>query len=276
MKLVLTLLVRDEEDVLAANLDFHFSHGVDFAIVTDNASVDATPEILEAYRRSGLVEVITERGTDYAQSRWVTRMARSAAVDYDADWVINADADEFWCARSGDLKDALGSLAPRLGGLRVPRKNMVARPGGEGPFSERMIYRDENSWHSRGAPIGPKVCHRAAADITVAMGNHAFESARLGAVSDEPLLLIRHLPMRSYEQYRRTIANGGSSLVNSDLPSEMGWHWREDFERLEQGRLEAEYRRRTPTDAEIDDGLRDGRYVQDTWLRDRLKVVSRR
>jgi hypothetical protein len=51
--LVLTLLVRDEEDILEANLEFHFAHGVDFVIVTDHRSSDATPSILEPYERSG-------------------------------------------------------------------------------------------------------------------------------------------------------------------------------------------------------------------------------
>jgi|HubBroStandDraft_4_1064222.scaffolds.fasta_scaffold15179_1 hypothetical protein len=49
MKLVMTLLARDEEDILASNLDFHVAHGVDFFIATDNLSVDRTSEILRSY-----------------------------------------------------------------------------------------------------------------------------------------------------------------------------------------------------------------------------------
>jgi hypothetical protein len=36
MQLVMTLLVRDEEDVLRANIDFHREQGVDFFIFNDN------------------------------------------------------------------------------------------------------------------------------------------------------------------------------------------------------------------------------------------------
>jgi hypothetical protein len=36
MKLVMTLLVRDEEDIVADALDFHLAQGVDQVIVTDN------------------------------------------------------------------------------------------------------------------------------------------------------------------------------------------------------------------------------------------------
>jgi hypothetical protein len=42
MKLVLTLLVRDEEDVIATNIAYHLSRGVDHIIVSDNCSLDGT------------------------------------------------------------------------------------------------------------------------------------------------------------------------------------------------------------------------------------------
>ncbi len=38
MKLVMTLLLRDEEDIVRENLDFHLAQGVDRVIVTDNGS----------------------------------------------------------------------------------------------------------------------------------------------------------------------------------------------------------------------------------------------
>ena len=47
MKLYLTLLVRDEADILTLNLEHHLAQGVDRFIVTDNRSIDETPLILE-------------------------------------------------------------------------------------------------------------------------------------------------------------------------------------------------------------------------------------
>jgi hypothetical protein len=46
MKLVMTLLVRNEADIIEANLDYHLAQGVDFVIVTDHGSSDETVELL--------------------------------------------------------------------------------------------------------------------------------------------------------------------------------------------------------------------------------------
>src|SRR5690242_4824967 len=104
MRLVMTLLVRDEEDIVAANLDYHLNRGVDFILVTDNRSVDTTPDILHRYA-ADVVRIINEPDDDYQQWRWVTRMARLAATEYGADWVFHCDADEFWWPESGSLKE---------------------------------------------------------------------------------------------------------------------------------------------------------------------------
>ena len=39
MKLVMTLVVRDEVDIIRQNIDFHLARGVDYLIAVDNGSV---------------------------------------------------------------------------------------------------------------------------------------------------------------------------------------------------------------------------------------------
>ena len=103
MKLVMTLLARDEADIVESWLSFHLNAGVDFVVATDNRSVDGTTDVLERYAREGHLHLIRESGEDLRQNEWVTRMARLAATDFGADWVINSDADEFWWPRGASL-----------------------------------------------------------------------------------------------------------------------------------------------------------------------------
>ena len=85
MKLIMTLLVRDAENLLGENLEFHIQQGVNFFIITDNLSVDGTSRIIEKYVAAGRAEKIWQPEDTFSQGRWVTRMARRAATVYGAD-----------------------------------------------------------------------------------------------------------------------------------------------------------------------------------------------
>lgn len=70
-RLIMTLLVKNEEELLEKNLLFHKAMGVDAFIVTDNNSADGTYGIIEKYRRKGwVVDVIRETATGYEQKEW--------------------------------------------------------------------------------------------------------------------------------------------------------------------------------------------------------------
>jgi len=72
---VMTVLARDDADIIAANMDFHFAMGVDHIIVTNNRSAHGTREIVLDYVRRGVATLIDELDDDYDQGAWVTRMA---------------------------------------------------------------------------------------------------------------------------------------------------------------------------------------------------------
>src|ERR687886_1325675 len=111
-RVVMALKVRDEEDVIEWVLAYHRAQGVDFFIVTDNASSDRTPAILERWAAAGLLRVISEPSRELRERghEWVTRMARLAATEHRADWVVHGDADEFWWPLEGDIKSALAAV----------------------------------------------------------------------------------------------------------------------------------------------------------------------
>lgn len=266
----MTLLVRDEADVVAAMIEHHLAAGVDLVIATDNGSVDGTVEILEAYRDAGVLELHHEPAQDYEQGRWVTRMARRAA-ELGADWVINADADEFFWPASGSLKDVLGAVGPEFGAVEMRRDNLVADPRVDGGWVHRLVVRDTASLSPRGTRIGPKTCHRGDPDVTVEQGNHAVSGPRLGPMTTAGLDIL-HVPDRGYDQYQRKIANGGAAYAaNTRLAAGVGWHWREDYERLRDGTLHRTYLDRQP---DLAAGLASGVLIGDTRLRDRLTALD--
>jgi hypothetical protein len=270
--LVLTLLVRDEADIIQANLDAHFALGVDHAIVMDNGSEDGTVELVRPYVDLGTVTLWHEPRDDYSQGEWVTRMARFAADELGADWVINADADEFWFPFGGSLPDVLAQAPPDVDVLLVPRYDFPAdREPRSSAFWERMTVREVMSTNALGEPLSAKACHRADPDVVVYQGNHEVDGlpGKRGLADVE----ILHFPLRSWEQFSRKIQNGGSSYArNTTLSSEVGHAWRMLYQRFSQGTLQQFWDERALSPEGRASGLADGSLVQD----DRLRTLLRR
>ena len=140
MKLIMTLYVRNEADIIRHNIEFHKSVGVDFFIVTDNLSTDSTAAILKEYEQQGILEYHYSDRDDYAQAETVTSMAQRAAIKYGADWVINNDADEFWYPNNhSSLKDILSVIPENIHGIHVDRYNFVPIKHYKKPFYSSML-----------------------------------------------------------------------------------------------------------------------------------------
>ena len=199
----MTLLARDEADIVAPWLDFHLNAGADFVVATDNRSKDGTTEVLERYAREGHVHLIREPGDDLRQDEWVTRMARLAATQLGADWVINSDADEFWWPRGESLRDVLAAVPDRYGTVSAFLRVFVPRPG-DGPFAERMTVRFSplapiNDPASLYKPIR-KVIHRGHPEIRLTRGNHALVGSPFAPLRGWFPVEVFHFPLRTEEQ----------------------------------------------------------------------------
>ncbi len=262
MRLVMTLLVRDEADVVRENLDYHFSQGVDFAVVMDNGSRDGTREILRDYETRGLVRVIDEPGV-YRQARWLTRMARIAIDEEGADWVLPNDADEFWFPESGTLKEAVAALDPGIGGVVCRRLNFVPTPEDGRPWWERMTLRQRAAVNKLHLPLLPKWIHRARPGLRIE-GVHrpaqpaAGRTVRLGSVE------VLHFQMRTYDQFEHGVIIRGRTIEHANTPKErFNRNRRREYRLWRRGELEDYYAREvvdTPDDL----------VVEDTRFRDRL------
>jgi Glycosyl transferase family 2 len=263
VKLAMTLLVRDNADVIEANLRYHLARGVDFVLVTDNGSRDGTVEILERYRGRGIAEIWHEHSPHYDQSGWVTAMARHAATEHGADWVINNDADELWWPKEGDLKQVFEAIPAEYGLLVVPRTNFVARPDDHRHPFERMTLRELRPRKARSGLL-PKTAHRGVPDIFVGPGCHHAAAPGLDPVPDGDPIHVFHYSRRSFAQFEQRIRNAAEIMKGDpDADSNATAAWREGFRHLRDGTLREFYERFVVDDEAARSRIASGELVLD-------------
>jgi hypothetical protein len=276
MKLVLTVLARDEADIIDAQVAFHLNAGVDFVIATDNASEDGTTEILESYARQGCLHLIREPAEGLRQGEWVTRMARLAAREFGADWVINSDADEFWWPRGASVKDVLEAVPEEYGVVNAFWRSFVPRPDDGAFFAERMTAR-----LSSPAPINDprsfyrpvtKIAHRADPEVIVGRGNHDLVRSDLRTLPTWHPLEVLHFPQRSRAQWARKVELQGDAFTKHIARTGTGYHLT-SYEALRQGRIDEQYDSMVIDDVDLERGLEEETLVVDTRLRDALRTL---
>ncbi|WP_371029723.1 glycosyltransferase family 2 protein [Pseudoclavibacter sp. JSM 162008] len=278
MKIVMTMMVRDEADIIAAVVEHSLAQGIDHLIVTDNASVDGTREILEQYEEQGVMTLLHDPEHKKQQAQVVTRMARSAYSEHGADWVINGDADEFVFARERSLtvRQALERYSPDLTTFRVPVVNMVGSFGREGSGLARLRFRDERSIEQLNragvfAHPTPNAIHVGSDEVEVAHGNHFVSLEQQGDVPEGFELEVLHVPWRSWSQFeRKTVAMALGFEANPGLRPSANHHGMRDWRRYKAGVLEDFFALRMPTTSE----LADGGYVEDTSIIDALRAIG--
>ena len=244
-RLIMTLLVKNEEELLEKNLLFHKAMGVDAFIVTDNNSADGTYGIIEKYRRKGwVVDVIRETATGYEQKEWVDRMIWRAKTSFGADWVINAEADEFWYAPSGSLKKELSKSRANV--LTCEVRSMY--PEEDKPFwqwskavrpvTDLEAY--DLSLYSLFERQNRKVIHRTDGYLQISMGNHKVRM--LPQYAKSSAIRVYHYNVRGRRQFMDKMVNGGVQL-EEHKGRHGGRHWRYFYRLYKEGLLEEEYDR---------------------------------
>ena len=183
MRVVETLVVRDEADIVEGQITYHLNAGVDFVIAMDHGSDDGTTDILESFARDGYLHRIVGEGPIVLETEWRTRMARLAATEYGADWVMAADADEFWFPRTGSIREVLAAVPDRFGIVGGVICHFVPRPDDGASFAERMVYRlvQQAPVNDPTSPMrpSPKSAFRADPEVQVLHAAYWIESPRL-------------------------------------------------------------------------------------------------
>ncbi|WP_226656257.1 glycosyltransferase family 2 protein [Leifsonia sp. LS1] len=267
----MTLMVRDEADIIRPMIEHSLAQGVDVLIVTDNGSTDGTTEILESF--GDRIDLRHDPVHRKQQHSVVTGMARDAYNRYAADWVVNADADEFWMPVAGGatIKDVLAEVPASLRAFTVPVVDMTGRPALRGTGFERLRFRDNRSVEELQriglrAHSTPDAVHVGDPEVEVAQGNH-FVTLPTGELPTELGLEVLHLPWRSWDQFEAKVVKSGRAYEsNPELAPSPNHHGMREYWRWKQGALFAYYVLRHPSEAELAAGVVDGTYVEDRRL----------
>jgi glycosyltransferase involved in cell wall biosynthesis len=218
VKIVATILAKNEEDIIGRTIEHHISQGVSQFIITDNASEDRTRSIIEKYPE--VVELIDEREDDHNQSKWVTRMARMACK-LKPDWIVHLDADELWCGLS-NLRDVKSNC--------IGSTKMLLHPPSLGDMRHYLDFSNIPSFEEE-----CKVAHRPNETIQITHGNHGFHG--ISNIEFTKNIWRHHYPIRSYAQFVKK-SLGHESLMKRNSICE---RWKNWYDLHKQGKLEELY-----------------------------------
>lgn len=222
-------MAKDEADIIGVTVS-HMISQVDHVIVADNLSSDGTRDILNSLP----ITVIDDPEPAYYQSKKMTDLAK-VARNAGADWVVPFDSDEFWYSPFGTIKEVLEDIQPQW---LVATADLYDHVTSSEDNPEELNPVKRIGWRRNYKGVLPKVACRYRDDLIIEQGNHGA-SYKGGTTTQSGLLVIRHFPYRSHEQFIRKVRNGMAAYKATDLPEHAGAHWRDYGRLLESGGEEA-------------------------------------
>lgn len=250
IKLIMTLVVRNEEDILEKNIRFHSAMGVDGFIVVNHKSTDKTSDILEKLKNENIVlDVLEKNSPNHQHHKWVNEMIKLAQKKYKADWVINADADEFYYSKDLDLKKSIykyskaGVNALWLDSTMVfpedvenfwENKFWCVKRLQNFEYEKNSFFKDKKYGDFCTKEVCPKIIHATKGFISTTDGNHYVKMTKLKQVPCSEIVLY-HYHVRSYKGFEGKIKRWADSAKY--MPNYQGEHIKQMIEVYNAGKL---------------------------------------
>jgi len=225
MKIAMTLIVKNEEDIIEENIKFHSNQGIDYFLVIDNGSTDQTYEILKKLSKNYNIQLSQYLGK-FEQKKLTTQLTKKAKKLFNPKWIINNDADEFWVSKNyKSIKESLSKIDGSV--LWARRYNMIMYEGIKN--YKESIYKVVNPIDYKIKPTPNKVFGKLVRKIIINpkgyiktnSGNHSAEHFIFWQKKDYEDITVYHYPIRSFEQLKKHIKDRVQAL-KSGVP--MGGH----------------------------------------------------
>jgi len=260
------MLVRNEADIIQANLRHHLSIGIDHILVVDNGSSDGTLQQLERLAETGRVHVSSRPGV-FLQSAMASNVAREAFLR-GADWVIPIDADEFWHVPDGTLRDVLDASGD-AGVLEAEVVNFVQRrsqdelasdailtmtrrppsPIGGSGEADRLVESGQIAFVEICYP--PKCISRGSIALQIAQGNHSA-TGTYGPARATAAIRCLHAPLRARAALERQKLDRGRPAEEIEDYLRHTWQLRRWRRLAAEGGIDAEWRANSYLADELD------------------------
>lgn len=102
--------VRNEEAYIDLNISYHLDLGFDYIFIADHCSTDGTKDILDSYKDDPKVIVIKETNPVFDHARITNSLLRYAKNNYEVDWFIFLDVDEFLSIKEKNVHEFVDRL----------------------------------------------------------------------------------------------------------------------------------------------------------------------
>ena len=263
--LAICLQIKDEDDIIYANLVHNYRLGARYFCILNNLSTDNTQNEIARFEQDygdSVVVTISDKLLGYYQRDKMVCCATFASSYFNLygsviDFILPLDADEF-ITFGGDVenyydlieilnKENYRFLLARL--IDCSRILSEVNENTERDY-ESFDYQSLPSlfsmWNamdyriSDGFPITK--CLVRTNDIpNITQGNHMLSADSLNPycgldlmLGDDYNITISHLNLRSFQHTLKKIVNGGKSLNSTNLPESSGIHWRRMYKSLQE------------------------------------------
>jgi len=209
MKVFGISMVRNEVDIVRANILHHLSLGLDQLLIIDNGSSDGTElELQRLGREDPRVRWSRDDGP-YLQGQITTELAHEARRS-GADWVLPIDADEFWYAPGRVFRRVLSESQREStpeGLLHMTRR--ASSPVGPPKHAQDLVNSGKIAFVEK--MYQPKWISRPTEELTIKSGNHRISGVD-GPKETTDEIICLHAPIRS----------------RASLEARIGWAYRID------------------------------------------------